>query len=249
MIKLDVVGQQPILALKNYSVYRDKFCAVSKLDLDFFPGELVALAGRNGAGKSSLLLAIAGLANFKGSMRFKESECHHGHHQPGIGYVPQRANLRWDLPMRSIDVVLTGTSGDHHLTGFRNHKRREKLAWEALESVEATNLGNRLLGTLSGGQAQRVLIARSLVSKPEVLLLDEPLSGLDEPSGERVLNLLKRRSTEGTLVIAAMHELDIVQGHFSRAILLAGGLLSDGKPQKIIPTLYQRPALLEAVDS
>lgn len=58
MIKLDVVGQQPILALKNYSVYRDKFCAVSKLDLDFFPGELVALAGRNGAGKSSLLLAI-----------------------------------------------------------------------------------------------------------------------------------------------------------------------------------------------
>ena len=64
-----------------------------------------------------------------------------------------------------------------------------------------------------------------------------------------MLNLLKRRSTEGTLVIAAMHELDIVQGHFSRAILLAGGLLSDGKPQKIIPTLYQRPALLEAVDS
>ena len=248
MISLEIVGQQSILELSNYSVYRGKFCAVNELNLKFAPGELVALSGRNGAGKSSLLLAIAGLASFKGSMRFKESECHHGHHQPGIGYVPQRANLRWDLPLRAIDVVLTGTSGDHHLTGYKNRSRREKLAWDALESVDALDLGNRLLSTLSGGQAQRVLIARSLVSKPEVLLLDEPLSGLDEPSGQRVLDLLKKRSQEGTLVIAAMHELDVVQGHFSRAILLAGGLLADGRPEKVIPTLYTSIDQLEKID-
>jgi ABC-type Mn2+/Zn2+ transport system ATPase subunit len=235
MIALDIVGQQPILSLNDYSVYRNKYCAISQISLDFFPGELVALSGRNGAGKSSLLLAIAGLTAYTGLMKFEEIECHHGHHQPGIGYVPQRANLRWDLPMRAIDVVATGTVGSHYLSGFRNRKKRQELAWEALESVEAINLGDRLLGTLSGGQAQRVLIARSLVSKPKVLLLDEPLSGLDEPSCERVINLLKRRSNEGTLIIAAMHELDIVQGNFSRAIILAGRLLADGKPDLIIP--------------
>ena len=92
------------------------------------------------------------------------------------------------------------------------------------------------------------MIARSLVSKPEVLLLDEPLSGLDEPSGQRVLDLLKKRSQEGTLVIAAMHELDVVQGHFSRAILLAGGLLADGRPEKVIPTLYTNIDQLEKID-
>ena len=122
------------------------------------------------------------------------------------------------------------------------------FAQSKIVSVDALDLGNRLLSTLSGGQAQRVLIARSLVSKPEVLLLDEPLSGLDEPSGQRVLDLLKKRSQEGTLVIAAMHELDVVQGHFSRAILLAGGLLADGRPEKVIPTLYTNIDQLEKID-
>jgi ABC-type Mn2+/Zn2+ transport system ATPase subunit len=102
-----------------------------------------------------------------------------------------------------------------------------------------------LLSTLSGGQAQRILIARSLVSKPEVLLLDEPLSGLDAPSSQRILDLLKQRANEGTLIIAAMHELDIVQGHFSRAVLLSGEVIADGAPTRVIPTLYINPNLSE----
>jgi ABC-type Mn2+/Zn2+ transport system ATPase subunit len=147
--------------------------------------------------------------------------------------------------MRAIDVVLTGTAGDHHLAGYKNKSKRVKLAWEALELVEGSHLGDRLLSTLSGGQAQRILIARSLVSKPEVLLLDEPLSGLDAPSSQRILNLLKQRSNEGTLIIAAMHELDIVQGHFSRAVLLSGEVIADGAPTRVIPTLYINPNLSE----
>jgi len=84
-----------------------------------------------------------------------------------------------------------------------------------------------------------------LVSKPEVLLLDEPLSGLDAPSSQRILDLLKQRANEGTLIIAAMHELDIVQGHFSRAVLLSGEVIADGAPTRVIPTLYINPNLSE----
>lgn len=245
MIAVKLLTKNPILTLSGMNVFRNDFCAVKNVNLEFEAGELVALSGRNGAGKSSLLLAIAGLTTFSGNLKFKESECHHGHHQPGIGYVPQRANLRWDLPMRAIDVVLTGTTGDHHLAGYKNRKKRERLAWEALEQVEGSHLGERLLSTLSGGQAQRILIARSLVSKPEVLLLDEPLSGLDAPSSKRILDLLKSRSIEGTLIIAAMHELDIVQGNFSRAVLLSGEVISDGLPAHVIPTLYVTPVDVE----
>jgi manganese/iron transport system ATP-binding protein len=241
MISVKLLTKNPILTLSAMNVFRNDFCAVKDVNLEFEAGELVALSGRNGAGKSSLLLAIAGLTSFSGNLKFKESECHHGHHQPGIGYVPQRANLRWDLPMRAIDVVLTGTTGDHHLAGYRNGKKRERLAWEALEQVEGVHLGDRLLSTLSGGQAQRILIARSLVSNPEVLLLDEPLSGLDAPSSQRILELLKCRALEGTLIIAAMHELDIVQGNFSRAVLLAGEVIGDGLPKHVIPSLYVTP--------
>jgi len=234
----NLLAKKVALALEDFSVYRGSYKAVSNANMSFTDGELVALIGRNGAGKSSILLAISGLTRFTGKMFIGKRDCNHGHHQPGVGYVPQRADLRWDLPLRAIDVVITGMSKEIHLTGFRKKELRRKLALQALADVDASHLADRILSSLSGGQAQRVLIARSLVSKPEILLLDEPLSGLDQPSADKVMQVLRQRAQEGTLIIAAMHELDVVNEAFTRAILLANNIVSDGKPTQLLSELY-----------
>ena len=221
MIAVNLLTKNPVLTLSGINVFRDQFCAVKNVTLDFESGELVALSGRNGAGKSSLLLAIAGLTNFSGTLKFKESECHHGHHQPGIGYVPQRANLRWDLPMRAIDVVLTGTAGDHHLAGYKNKSKRVKLAWEALELVEGSHLGDRLLSTLSGGQAQRVALARAFLRDTPLVLLDEPTAHLDPGTEASVLDALRRLCVGRTAIIAT--HAKAARSYFGQRLEIADG--------------------------
>lgn len=229
-----------LLEAHGLNVFRGEKLILSDLRFDFDKGEKIAVIGRNGVGKTTLLLALAGLTRYEGELLFQNKPCHHGEHQQQIGYVPQRSQVRWDLPLQSLDVVMSGTAGNPHFRGRAKSKERLELSYQALLEVGALPLAKRTINSLSGGQAQRVLIARSLVTSPDILLLDEPLVGLDTFALKQVLDVLDARSQMGTLVIAAMHELDIVKSSFKRVIFIENkNSVIDGNPSEVLERLYR----------
>jgi ABC-type Mn2+/Zn2+ transport system ATPase subunit len=224
-----------LLESRDLSVFRGGRRVLSNVDLEFERGEQVAIIGRNGAGKTSLLLALSGLVATQGELYFQNKPCHHGSHRQQIGYVPQRSQVRWDISLLALDVVLSGLAGNPHFRGLRRKRDRLERAQRALFEVGAAGLAERTINTLSGGQAQRVLIARSLVSEPDILLLDEPLVGLDNFGSEQVLRVLRQKSSAGTLIIAAMHELEIVKSNFPRTILIKNHqTIIQGKSKEVL---------------
>jgi len=233
-----------LLEAHGINIFRGEKLILSNLRFDFDKGEKIAVIGRNGVGKTTLLLALAGLTRYEGELLFQNKPCHHGKHQQQIGYVPQRSQVRWDLPLQSLDVVMSGTAGNPHFRGRAKNKERIELAYQALSEVGALPLAKRTINSLSGGQAQRVLIARSLVTSPDILLLDEPLVGLDTFALEQVVDVLDAKSQKGTLVIAAMHELDIVKSSFKRVIFIENkNSVIDGNPSEVLERLYRAEAV------
>jgi ABC-type Mn2+/Zn2+ transport system ATPase subunit len=161
-------------------------------------GERMALLGPNGGGKTTLLRALLGeLRPLAGELRV-EATC---------ATVPQTERSRLDYPVSALDVATMGALG--RLPWWRRPGRRErKRAMEALRTVGLAELAGETFGELSGGQRQRVLIARSLVQDARVLLLDEPFSGLDRPSSERLEALIDALGAAGRAVMIATHDLD-----------------------------------------
>lgn len=228
-----------LLEAHGLNVFRGEKLILANVSLDFDRGEKIAVIGRNGSGKTTLLMALAGLTRYEGELLFQNKPCHQGKHRQQIGYVPQRSQVRWDLPLQSIDVVMSGTAGNPHFRGWASKKEREERSYQALSEVGALPLAKRRINSLSGGQAQRVLIARSLVTNPDILLLDEPLVGLDAFALEQVIQVLHTKSEAGTLIVAAMHELDIVKSSFKRLILIENkDTVVDGSPNEVLQKRY-----------
>ncbi len=199
-----------------------------------FGGERLAVVGPNGAGKSTLLKVACGLwPASAGSMLI------HGHAPRDhlcVAYVPQRADVDWRFPLTVLDVVVMGRAG--RLGAFRRPGPRDRsLAHDALDRVGLGPVAGRQIGELSGGQQQRVFVARAVAQEADVLLLDEPLAGLDAPSAADVVSILTR--LEGTTVVVALHDLSLASSHFDRALLLRGRMISYGRPQEAF-----QPALL-----
>jgi len=144
-----------------------------------------------------------------------------------IGYVPQRTHVDWNFPVSVADVVMMGRSAK--LGAFRWPSRRD---WEfvrgALETVEMGDLSKRQISELSGGQQQRMFIARALAQEAELMLMDEPLTGLDLPAQEGILNLLDTLQKQNVTVMVATHDLDQAGKHFDRVMLLNRKLLGFG---------------------
>jgi ABC-type Mn2+/Zn2+ transport system ATPase subunit len=183
-------------------------------------GELVALVGANGAGKSTLLKVIVGLLRpSTGAVRVLGTDPRDA--APRIAYLPQAEELRWDYPLRVDDVVAMGRIG---------RKRSAALGAEreALARVSAADLARRPIIALSGGQRQRVLLARALVSEPELLLLDEPATGVDPATEEQLMGVLREIASTGRTVIVSTHDLAGVVAHFRRVVCLNGRIVADG---------------------
>jgi ABC-type Mn2+/Zn2+ transport system ATPase subunit len=192
---------------------------LTDVDLAVRPGELVALVGANGAGKSTLLKVVVGLLRpSRGTVRVLGADPRAAAQR--IAYLPQAEELRWDYPLRVEDVVAMGRIG--------RSARGSSATASALAQVSATELARRPISALSGGQRQRVLLARALVSEPELLLLDEPATGVDPATEEQLMTVLRDIAATGRTVLVSTHDLAGVVAHFRRVVCLNGRIVADG---------------------
>jgi len=190
--------------------------------------ELVGLIGPNGAGKTTLLRTILGLLRpVEGHVEVAGRPARPG--RTSIGYVPQRHEFAWDFPISVFNVVLTGLTGRLGLL-----RRPGPLEWkasaEALKRVRMLHLMDRPVGQLSGGQRQRVLVARALALQPELLLLDEPFTGLDMPTQELLTELFVSLAHEGRAVLMTTHDIASALYSCDRVALLNRTVVADGPP-------------------
>ena len=230
---------QPILDVAHLSFRYNGNAALENITFHLHEGERVAVVGPNGAGKSTLIKVIAGvLQPTSGDVKIYGT---HPDRHVCIGYIPQRSQVDWNFPVSVSDVVMMGRSAKLGPFNFP-HKRDWEFVDHALETVELSNLASRQIGQLSGGQQQRMFIARALAQESELMLMDEPLTGLDTPSQEGILNLLDRLQAEKVTVMVATHDLDQAASHFDRIMLLNHKIVALGEPGFVMQT----PNLIKA---
>ena len=224
---------QPILDLQRVNVRYNGRAALENISFHLHEGERVAVVGPNGAGKSTLFKVVAGVMTpTSGEVRVFGSRPR-GHQC--IGYIPQRSQVDWNFPLTVSDVVMMGRSAKLGPLNWP-HKKDWEFVNHALETVDLINLSARQIGQLSGGQQQRMFIARALAQEAELMLMDEPLTGLDTPSQEGILNLLDRLKKENVTVMVATHDLDQASAHFDRIMLLNHNLVAFGPPNEVLHT-------------
>jgi manganese/iron transport system ATP-binding protein len=224
---------QPVLNVSHLTFRYNGREALGNITFHLHEGERVAIVGPNGAGKSTLLKVVAGvLQPSSGDVNIYGS---HPDKHVCIGYIPQRSQVDWNFPVTVADVVMMGRSA--RLGPFNWPRKKDwEFVHHALETVEIADLASRQIGQLSGGQQQRMFIARALAQESELMLMDEPLTGLDAPSQEGILNLLDRLKQERVTVMVATHDLDQAASHFDRIMLLNRRIVSFGEPARVMQT-------------
>jgi manganese/iron transport system ATP-binding protein len=229
----------PILRADDLSLRYESGTALETVSFELQSGERLAVVGPNGAGKSTLLQIIAGvLTPSAGRVQIFGNE-------PGghicIAYLPQRNQVDWRFPVTVADVVMMGRVGQLGL--FRNPKTRDReLVDKALEIVRMTHLAKRQISQLSGGQQQRMFIARALAQEAELMLMDEPLTGLDINSQEEVFGILDRLQQENVTVLVTLHDLKVAAQKFDRVMLLNHAMLAIGIPADVLTSENLVPA-------
>lgn len=196
------------------------------IDLDIPPGVMCAIVGPNGAGKSTLIKAALGLVRpVAGHVRFLGRPV--GQMRGQIGYVPQRHSVDWDFPTTARDVVEMGLYRD---LGWlrRPGKAEHARALAALAEVGMQDYADRQISQLSGGQQQRVFIARALVQDAPILILDEPMAGVDASTEAIIIALLKKLRDAGRTVIVVHHDLTTVQSYFDWLVMLNVRIIAQG---------------------
>lgn len=221
---------KPILRLENVTVQYESGKALDHITFELQRGERLAVLGPNGAGKSTLFKVIAGvLRPTSGIVEVAGSEPD-GH--ICIAYVPQRSQVDWNFPLRVSDVVMMGRVGKIGLLRRPTAADRE-IVRRALQTVGLQDLANRQIGQLSGGQQQRMFIARALAQEAELMLMDEPLTGLDLPAQEELFRILDTLREQGVTVMVALHDLKTAAERFDRIMLLNRRLIRLGKAEEV----------------
>ena len=226
------------LALEHVSfAYGSGPIVLREVSLAVERGEFVAIAGPNGGGKTTLLRLVLGLERpTAGGVRVETRR---------LGYLAQRAEAGVDAPLTVRELVGAGRAARTRLLGPLAPKDRDAVR-EAIERVGLGRLADRRLRTLSGGQQQRAFIAKALAAEPELLVLDEPTTGVDAESQEAIAELLERlRSAFGMTILYVSHEFGAVERFVERVVLVRGGIVFDGPPSQL-PDVWHDPSHVHA---
>jgi zinc/manganese transport system ATP-binding protein len=228
-------GDEPVLSVVGVSVRFPGREVLREVSFGIRAGEFTGLIGSNGAGKTTLLRVILGLQAADEGRVLVGGEPR-SRRNPLIGYVPQKFSLDPDLPLRTRDLVGLGVDG-HKLGIGRRSRAKRDLVDEMLGAVDAVSFADARIGQLSGGEQQRVLIAHALISRPRLLLLDEPLANLDLRSGQDVVSLLAGIAEEqGIAILISAHEMNPLLPVLDRVVYLAGGRAASGTVEEVVQT-------------
>ncbi len=223
-------ADEPILRVSGLSVAYENGFALDDVSFEIARASRLAVLGPNGAGKSTLLKVIAGvLPQTSGQVQiFGEKPDEH----ICIAYVSQRSLVDWNFPVRVRDVVMMGRIGKLGL--FRRPSRADNdMVEQAMQVVNLTGLAERQISELSGGQQQRMFIARALAQEAEVMLMDEPLTGLDTTSQEDIFRILDTLREQRVTVLVALHDLKMAADNFDGVMLLNHRLIGMGSPAEV----------------
>lgn len=222
----------PVVSFEHITVrYNGAAPALEDVSFDLWPGERVAVVGPNGAGKSTLLKVIAGILTPSSGRADVYGYGAGGH--ICIGYVPQRSSVDWTFPVNVSDVVMMGRVAKIGLLRQAGRADWQRVR-DAIHRVGMDQFAGRQIGELSGGQQQRVFIARALAQEAELLLMDEPLTGLDIPSREAIFGILDQLKQQHMTVLVSTHDLQLASDKFDRLMLLNRRLLGLGHPSEVL---------------
>ncbi len=219
------------IELAGVSVTRGGQEVLRDVSMHIHCGQLTVLIGQNGAGKTTLIRALLGEIPHGGTIRHVDG---HGHNVPHLrtGYVPQHLQFDRDLPLTVADFMAGALSRRPVWTGVG--KKTREVIREALAQAEAGELIDRPLGRCSGGEVQRVLLALALQPSPDLLLLDEPVSGVDQNGLRMFLDTVDRlRRTRHMAILLVSHDLRLVRAYADHVVLLDRTVLSQGAPDYV----------------
>jgi zinc/manganese transport system ATP-binding protein len=217
------------LAVEGVTVRLSGRTVLDDVTFTIAPGEFTGLIGANGAGKTTLFRVILGLQpSAGGSVRVA------GGARRQVGYVPQKFLLDPDMPLRARDLIGLGLDGHRLGLPLPSRSRRARIE-EMLDAVDAWAVADARVGRLSGGEQQRVLIAHALISRPKLLLLDEPLANLDLRSAQEVVRLLGRIAREQHIaILISAHEMNPLLPVMDRIVYLAAGRAASGTAEEVV---------------
>jgi len=225
----------PVLEVDDISVSFSARVVLDHVSFEIHPGEFTGLIGSNGVGKTTLLRVILGLQR-PSSGEIRIGGVARGTGRQSVGYVPQKVLLDPDVPLRARDLVALGI--DAHRYGWRRRSAEDlRRVHETLEAVDALSFADARVGDLSGGEQQRVLIAHALISRPGLLLLDEPLANLDPRSAQDIVALLHRVSTHHDVaILLSAHEMNALLPVMDRIVYVTGGRAASGTTEEVVRT-------------
>jgi ABC-type Mn2+/Zn2+ transport system ATPase subunit len=227
----------PIIRFDHATLGFPDVIALQDISLEIMQGEFVGVIGPNGSGKTTLCRAVLGLmAPLRGSLRVFDCACEElrCHHRARIGYLPQKGMIERHFPVTVLEAVMMGRYGALGLF-TRPSAKDETIALEALSHVGMDGHRHTALGELSGGQQQRVFIARALAQQPQILLLDEPTTGLDITTQHNVVELIQQLHKELRLTILLItHDINMIRARVDRLVLLKTKLYASGTPEEVL---------------
>ena len=242
-----VCGKICCTKIENFGVTFNDNVVFSDVNMHIHCGELTAIIGPNGAGKSTLLKAILGEVKHDGRMHYVDAKGERTGN-PLVGYVPQHLNFDITMPMTVLDLFNVCLSNNP--TWLRISKKMKNEVAELLEKVKAEHLIDRKLGALSGGELQRVLLALALEPVPDLLLLDEPVSGIDKNGLDLFYHIVSDlRMKHDLSIILVSHDFNLVSQYADRVVLLNKTIVANGNPETVFASKAEKETFGLYVDN